>query len=260
MMINSIIFSKDKAVQLRLLLESIKKNTDGIFNLTVIYSASKEEFDKGYEKLKLEDVSTGVKWIQQTEFKNNVLQALQTNADHSCFFMDDDVMYGKFDTEKILKTLKEDQDVFCFSLRLGMNTKFCYRLGTGNNLQSEEHVNGVIKWDWTKNYLDYGYPLSLNGHLFRTRDIMKLTKQVGFKSPEELEDALQVFDTFPKFKMAAYEKNILVNVTQKNSNAKVLNEKYLEHGSSFKFDEIKFDNIIGCSHDITPVEKTTQDA
>ena len=256
-MVNSIIFSKDKAPQLRLLLESLSKNASDIFNLTVIYTTSNQEFDKGYEKLKSEEISLGVKWIQQTEFKNNVLQALQTNSDHSCFMSDEDIMYGKFDGEKMAKAMKEDQDIFCFSLRLGMNTKFCMRLQTANNLQGETHKDGVIVWDWQKNYLDYGFPLSLNGHVFRTRDIMKLTKQVGFKNPEQLEEALQIFDTFPKFKMASYETSILVNVTH-GSDVKTLNEKYV-FGSVWSINDISFDKVIGCSMSTVP-QKTVHNA
>jgi hypothetical protein len=259
MMINAIIFSQDKAPRLRMLLESITKNATDVFNLTVIYTSSNSEFDNGYEKLKTESMSAGVKWIQQTAFKNNVLQALQTNADYSCFLMDDDVMYGKLDGEKLSNAMKADQDILCFSLRLGMNTKFCDRLKTGNNLQGEEHIDGTVKWDWTKNYLDYGYPFCLNGNLFRTRDIMKLTKQVGFKNPEEFEEALQIFDTFPKFKMASYETSVLVNVIYNTVNAKTFNEEYLA-GNNVSFESINLSNVFSCNHYINPIQTPVENA
>jgi hypothetical protein len=50
--INSIIFSKDRASQLHLLINSLYKNAPGIFNLNVLYTFSNEDFEKGYEKLK----------------------------------------------------------------------------------------------------------------------------------------------------------------------------------------------------------------
>ena len=53
-MINAIIFSKDRAAQLRLLIYSIQKNAPHVFNLNVIYTSSNEEFNKGYEKVKEE--------------------------------------------------------------------------------------------------------------------------------------------------------------------------------------------------------------
>ena len=51
-MINAIIFSKDKACQLELLLKSIRRNTSNLFDIKVIYEASNSVFNQGYEKLK----------------------------------------------------------------------------------------------------------------------------------------------------------------------------------------------------------------
>ena len=262
-MINAIIFSKNRASQLRLCLESINKNAKDIFNITVIYTSTDKEFESGYDKLKLENLSQGVKWIQQTDFKNNILQALQTNADLSCFGTDDDIFYKDFDVNKIIETIKNDQDVFNFSLRLGKNTKFCYTMNTTNILHAEILKDGVITWDWSKHYLDYGYPLSVDFHIFRTKDIMRLVKNVSFKNPNEFEASLQIFDTYPKFKMAAFENSVLVNSpTNKVQNtfdnlsgqnfgisAKELNNKYL-NGEVIDLDSLDFSNIVGCHQEL----------
>ena len=65
-MINAIIFSKDRAAQLRLLIYSIQKNAPHAFNLNVIYTSSNEEFNKGYEKVKGE-FSSLCNFVEQTE-------------------------------------------------------------------------------------------------------------------------------------------------------------------------------------------------
>ena len=51
-MINGLILSKDRASQLRLLLESIGLNAPDLFNeIKIIHASSNEDFAKGYEKL-----------------------------------------------------------------------------------------------------------------------------------------------------------------------------------------------------------------
>jgi hypothetical protein len=247
-----------------LCLESINKNSEqGTFNVNVIYTSSNSDFESGYEKLKQENIIQGIQWIQQTDFKNNVLQLLQTNADLSCFATDDDILYRKIDVDKIKNTLKEDQDVFCFSLRLGKNVKYCYSMNCNNVLIPLEEGSDLIKWDWTKHYADMGYPLSVDMHVFRTKDILKLTKQVTFKNPNEYEAALQIFESFPRFKMAAFENssvvnsptNIVQNTFQNRAgesfgiSSKELNEKYL-NGEIIDFDKIDFSNIVGCHQEL----------
>ena len=73
-MINAIIFSKDKACQLELLLKSIRRNTSNLFDIKVIYETSNGVFKQGYEKLKEEtfyhtkrDVNFPVRWYERSE-------------------------------------------------------------------------------------------------------------------------------------------------------------------------------------------------
>ncbi len=71
-MINGIVFSKDRAAQLDLLLKSISKNAKDVFQLKVIYASSEISFEKGYEKLI--DKHPEVKWMKEsTNFKNDVM-------------------------------------------------------------------------------------------------------------------------------------------------------------------------------------------
>ena len=50
-MITGIAFSKDRAMQLRLFLESLQKNFVDLEDTHVLYSYSNESFKDGYEKL-----------------------------------------------------------------------------------------------------------------------------------------------------------------------------------------------------------------
>ena len=262
-MINNIIFSKNRASQLRLLLESIKINCPDTFNITVLYYSSDNFYEEGYEKLKKENILPNVNWIKQSDFKNNVLQMLQTNSDYSCFGVDDDIFFKPFDENIIRKTMIEGQDIFTFSLRLGKNVNTCYTMKCSNVLIPLEENNGVVKFDWTKHYADFSYPLSLDMHIFRTKEILKLTKAVTFNNPNEYEGGLQIFNNFPKYKMACFPHNVVVNSPanrvqdtcpnrfgeQYGFSEKELNMKYLNN-EVVDYESLDFSNIIGCHQEL----------
>lgn len=262
-MINSIVFSKDRAAQLRLLIYSIQKNVPHAFKLNVIYKYSNESFKAGYDKL-INEFGGICNFVEQTEdFKQDVLDLLKSDSEFSCFFTDDDIIYKSFDVNRVLENMRSDEDAFCFSLRLGTNVKFCYTMNMENVLGDFEDLDNVIKWDWTTRYLDFGYPLSVDGHIFKTKDISKLSKLVSFNNPNTFEGNLQSFDNFPKTKMISFKESVLVNTPNNivndthpnrsgqkhNISVKDLNDDYLS-GKIIDMESMIFDNIIGCHQEI----------
>lgn len=77
-MINGLILSKNRASQLRLLLESIKINAEGFFNeIKIIYTSSDDDYAKGYEKLISEKILDNIVWEKETNFVQNFLDAFE---------------------------------------------------------------------------------------------------------------------------------------------------------------------------------------
>lgn len=260
-MINSIIFSKDRAMQLDLLLQSIYKNAPETFNINVLYKFSDEEFERGYNILK--EKYQNVNFISENDFKSQTLNLLNQNYEYSCFFTDDDIIYNSFNETDIIKTMSENPEIFCFSLRLGKNVKVCYSMKSENVLIPESENDNIIIWNWTKHYMDFGYPLSVDGHIFKTKDILKLSTNIAYKNPNTFEAALQIFDTFPKQKMAAYKTSVLVNtpvnIVQSvfenrkaelfSYSVKDLNQLFLT-GKRISLEEMDFTNIVGCHQEL----------
>lgn len=212
--INAIVFSRDKAAQLRIFLESTNKYAPGVFDLNVIVSHTSEDFDKGYGMVINDPSFSHVNFVmQEEEFKDQVLSLLKTEHDYSCFFMDDDIIYKEVSLEDITSQIESDEDAVCFSLRLGENVTKCYTLDADNVQHDMEHSGDTMKWDWSLHYLDFGYPFALNGHTFRRKDIYKLVRKSKFTGVEELEMALFDFaELFPRNKMVSYKHSALVNV------------------------------------------------
>jgi hypothetical protein len=261
-MINAVIFSKDRAMQLGLLLDSIKKNAEGIFSLSVIYTFSSDEFEQGYEKLISETKETGIVWIRESNFKQNVSSALDSVLRYSCFFTDDDVLFGPVSETEMTETLS-DENVLCFSMRLGRNTNFCYTMNRENKLLDVEESGNILKFDWSTHGTDYGYPLSVDGHIFRTNEISKMSRGIPFSNPNTYEANLQIFRNHPRRKTAMYMHSVLVGVPankvqsvfenrsgeQFGFSVSDLNARYLS-GERIDLDVMDFSGIRGCHQEL----------
>jgi len=233
-MISLIIFSFDQPASLRALLESIQKKAKSIFKINVLYKTSSETIEIEYLKLTTEFI--GINYVSQKDFKKQTIELLDSSLEHVCFFSDGDIIYGNIQDD--LLECFDNQNIFCFSLRLGKNIEYCYRLSCNNVFipsgENEKHV----WWNWVKHYSDFGFPLSLNGHIFRTKEIKKLVKNTNFNDVNSLEEGLQAFDNFPKEEMASYLNSVVVN----NISSEIINYDLIdfsEINSCYKKLEIK---------------------
>jgi len=255
-MINAIIFSFDRAMQLHLLLESIKNNAKGIFNINVLYKCSNEEFKKSYDLLK--DRFKGINWVEETNFKEQTLKLMETALNFTCFMVDDDILFGKLKENEILNEFNKDENIICFSPRQALNTNYCYSMRCENIILPDKENEMFIYWDWKKRYADAGYAISLDCHIFRTKEIKKMVKAINFSNPNLLEASLnQTFsEDYPKEVMFGYKQSVLVGVpvnTVQNTfenrkgekfgiDTKELNDKYL-NGEIINYERLDFSNI-----------------
>lgn len=180
-MINAVVFSGGME---KLLIKSLELNAPGVFD---------------------------IKNFSGKNFKSDLIDLLaDTDLEYTVFFRDRDLLYRSI-SEKDIANNMTDEDVFCFSLRLGKNVTHCESLNVVNVLHNQQEEGSTMKWEWPKHYLDFGYPLSLNGHVFRTSEIKKLIKNTVFNDAESLEAGLQMFESPPWEKMASYTESALVS-------------------------------------------------
>lgn len=263
-MINAIIFSYNRAAQLDLLLESIERNAAGVFNLTAAYNYSDADFGRGYEMLK-ERRGEQAAWVCQRgifftpKFKPWVIGLLRATG-HSCFFCDDDVIY-----RPVAKGIEQmiTPDVACFSLRLGLNTVYSYMLDKSNPLKHYEVSDEFIGWDWTKHGAENGYPLSTNGHIFRTWELVRLLQAIEFQTLNRMEANLQRKSKALPPTMIAYSQSRLVNIPANRiqddfpnrygeahpRSAESLNAAFLA-GQRIDYDALDFSGIDGVNKEI----------
>lgn len=184
-MTNLIIWSKDRACQLHLLLESIQKFSSRTFsNVFIIYTYSNNEFKKGYDVLKARFPNFEFKF--ETSFKDDTITFLNRPADNIAFSTDDTVIFKSVTQDGI--KLKPNE---VFSLRLGLNTLIqdCYKGSVQPPLNRYSANGDEIAWnplDYHPEH-NYGYPGALDLHLFNREKICELVKTFQFNNTNGLE-------------------------------------------------------------------------
>ena len=247
--LNVVIFSKDRAPQLDLLLRSMEKNFYMYYNqnVTVIFRASNDGYAAGYRKLikkwGRKDKGTGAAtWVneEQSSFKEATVSAIDPAKMFTMFLVDDIVFTNPFTVnDEEFKFLQSDEDVLGLSLRLDPKKTYCYAID--QTMQVPESHSELFCFPWHGKDGDFGYPMSVDGTVFRTNEITPLVQKLAYWNPNTFESVLSQNPIEHPF-LLAYSKAKLVNIpanrtqdTFKNRHANLeeaqlskLNEQYLQ--------------------------------
>ncbi len=276
-MINALILSKDRACQLRLLFDSIKKYAPKLFNqITVIYTGSDDRFIQGYDKLISQEVLPNLVWQKEKDFVQDFVNFFeQCDSEFSCGIVDDCVFYKTVPSDAELVESAFDDDVFCFSLRLGSNTTMQYymRPEERHHLQNHMVSSHFVKWDWKEwdSRLNYGYPISLDGHIFRTKELAELNRKHEFQYLRQWEGVLagNSRKDVDRNMMVSYRQSVLFSIPANcvqdpplvsgqihSFSEEVLNDSYLG-GNIIDLDklEVGFQNVQWCHNEVPFVFK-----
>jgi len=230
-MIKAIVFSNNSPKLLDIFLQSAKDKNIKCFEFSVLY---KSEDKNSAEYLSVFEKHNISSFEYETAFKDNLLFLMNQGENNLIsFFKDTNYFFSEMpdtDVEKIMS----DQDIFCVSLSLGRNVKTSYANDCTNVLLNEENIGeNYIKWNWAKHYLDFGRPLSFDGHIFRTKDIYKPFKKWKYENIFELESCFDLLDYYPRELMSSFNKSILIDIINKSG----------EENFKEKINNISFENI-----------------
>jgi hypothetical protein len=213
-MIKAIVFSNNSPKLLDIFLQSVKANNIQAFNFSVLYKSDDKNESEYLSVLESNDISS---YRKEGAFKQDLLDLInQGDENLVSFFKDTNYFFSKM-PESDIEQIMADQDIFCFSMALGKNTKHCYHNDVYNILlNDEENGPNTIKWNWVKHYLDFGRPLELGaGHTFHKKEIVKLFKKWNYDSIQGLEESFDNLDYYPKELMSSFKNSILVDVVSK---------------------------------------------
>jgi len=233
--INILVFSKNRALQLDLCLNSFyKRCLDFEFaNIYVLYKVD-NLFKISYKVIQKEHPN--INMIKEIDFRQNLLDII-SNKKYILFLTDDSIFCNDFSLREIIELLEENEKILGFSFRLGLNTRYCYPLDKDQNLPTGMiHSNNIFIYYWPNAEYDYGYPLELSSSLYYVKDIMKIVKLApNISNPNVLESILDYFkNDFKENKnlLACYYKSVAfanpINKVQKSAylNRSGVNYKY----------------------------------
>lgn len=173
-----IVFSKDRPMQLHAYLESLflfsnlrQEDVAVLFflNPQISYARVIQEFPD-------------VKWTKEENFHKDLLGLINASKNYIMFGCDDVVFTGDLNFGLAEDALRDNQDIFGFSFRLGANIK-----PIPENASFED---GYLKWSWLlAKQPHYNYPWELDCTLYRKLDVLEMLNQHqgGIKSPNYFE-------------------------------------------------------------------------
>jgi hypothetical protein len=233
-MIDLIVFSKDRPLQLYAFLESLHGLTDAktIGNVHVIHRYADE--NRQYLR-EIERTFDGVRFVEQSDIKNDVLNILRTSPNDYCsFFVDDIVFKLENSFMSILLFLFSNDNILKFSLRMGLNLNHCYPTNSRQPIPSGRVEDDVFIWNYVGASGDWGYKISLDGDVFKKESVIKWSEPLEFGSPNQYESCLQSVGTAVT-DCACFVKSTIVNLPMscvqneyKNRNAGMSNEMLLQ--------------------------------
>jgi len=215
---NIVIFSKNRACQLELLLRSMM---DKFYNkmedprVVVIYTHD-DGFSDGYNKV-IDAHRDHVHFVNEKTSAqpfNRMVYLFGLNDSHkySMFLVDDDVFINSVSVdEKKLDAIFNNSDVVCHSLRMNPSINYCY---TGNtpSPRPESFDEKSNTWQWKGGIGDWGYPCSVDGHIFRTEEIKPYINSLRFKNPNNMEGQMHLNWNLPGSMMSCESESVIVNV------------------------------------------------
>jgi hypothetical protein len=242
-MIKTIIFSKDRPLQLDLTIKSLLHNLKQSTENVVIYKASDANYDYAYQMIK-ENYLHYVKFIKESELFSQIYKECHTSLPYVNFLTDDCIVYKKVILDKGFENILSDPAVCCFSLRLGSNIKYRFH----NQSKFYENIPAFQKLDefLVFNRLSippggyFGYPLSVDGHIFKKVDLQELVLKTilynkhieeGPQTPNTFEQLLQKFFFDVPATMFCHEHSSVVN----SPNNRVQNTHRNSFGTAYNY-------------------------
>lgn len=220
-----IIYSKDRASQLDLLLRSIKINFKNVNKVWVLYDFA-GEFMEGYNILKQKDYGLNIEYIIQTrdtfyKIINNVINNVGT--EYILPLCDDDVFIRDTDISDISNYFDDNIVGICFRRSLDLTNS--YHTGQFVNLPEFDLNCPYPKWEWKKyDMIRWGYPYQAGGMVYKTSFFKHMINVSNFDLPNYLESSMnEKRNEWGKDYIICYKKSPIVNVSINRVQNNVLN-------------------------------------
>ncbi len=209
-----VVFSKDRPLQLHLLLQSYVDMVENPVPLHILHTASNDTFAKAFDEVAACFKGHDFTFVRETRFRASLLPLLDSLRAEKMFFLtDDDVFVNKLDMQRHASI---DPKEAVLNVVLSPQLSHCYTTLRPSPIPNFTAVAGYpelreFKWGASRDMWDY--PMMVDGTLFDTREVRLMAAHTQYKAPNSFEGALMEFaNGFRQRKGYCYSKAILVNI------------------------------------------------
>jgi len=188
-MIDALIFSRNRSMQLNCLLSSLIENSNLLPEKITVLCRYDNEYQKGLEVVK--SLHPKVSFIKEENFEKQVKDYIKFGEKFCVFFVDDILVKDSIDFSVPCSIINSNPDVLTFSLRLGTHLTECYPVAAKQPVPNGNITSQFFVWKWRESHYDWGYPMSVDGHIFRRSEFEGWSSHLRFNNPNQFESALQ---------------------------------------------------------------------
>lgn len=191
-LVDLIVFSYNRPMQLYALLESVEKYLTGLGEISVIYRASDSAYETGYEIVKTK--FKPVRYFKQgdtpnKDFKPLILKAWDTKQEYLMFSTDDIIVKSPADLTVCTNALKST-DAYGFYLRLGKNISKSYFTGDKiSDLPKHKLIEpGIYSYKFSDSTgADWRYPNTVDMTIYPKNKIKEFFAKHAYANPNSCE-------------------------------------------------------------------------
>jgi hypothetical protein len=189
--VDIVIFSYDRPMQLFACLESIEKYFSSVNEIHVIYRTSNPAYDAAYALVwgrfsYVKPVRQGKN--PQADFKPLTIAAVASSPCPYIMFAVDDIIVTDFVNLSACVTSLETYKAWGFFLRLGKNITYAYSSKKNTPIPVGKDLSGnLFLWQFPKGVSNWGYPNSLDMTIYRKKNLHDFFEKENFTNPNTFE-------------------------------------------------------------------------
>lgn len=193
----SVIFSKDRAMQLDGFLVSYFANVAHYGKVIVLYHTSSAEHEQSYTDLRKIYQDQPVEFVKETNFREQLINSLKNTPEDLVMFYVDDMLFSQKVDYHWFKDIDPLEDIVCLSRGkdLVYSTVLVKELKVPQIKPLKENLYR-FKWNEIDEFSDWTYPLGVSGYMFSKPEIVAMMEVTPFKAPNSLEHNLQRFVSY----------------------------------------------------------------
>lgn len=195
--ISSIVFSKDRAMQLHAFLSSYEDNVMNRGIVYILYRCSDLKHKSSYNELIQIFKSEKFVFVEETDFRKQLIEICESiGTGKVIFYVDDMIFTHPLDYNEIRKINTYES---ILALSRGKDMKYSMVLEKELTLPQFTPIFDTLfhfNWNYSAEYSDWTFPLGLSGYMYGTKELIAMLKSIPFKAPNTLEWSMQVFLPF----------------------------------------------------------------